>query len=63
MFRTHAQALEDAMEQAAAISEQVQNEIRLEHEQLGQLHDKALQKARLNEITSEQARALTRMLD
>jgi hypothetical protein len=63
MFRGHAQALEDAMEQAAAISEQVQNEIRLEHEQLGQLHEQALHQARLNEVTPEQARALARMLD
>jgi hypothetical protein len=51
------------MEQAAAISEQVQNEIRLEHEQLGQLHEKALRQARLNEVTPEQARALARMPD
>jgi hypothetical protein len=63
MFHAHAQALEDAMEQAAAISEQVQNEMRLEQQQLGQLHEEVLDKARLNELTPEQTRALAHMLD
>jgi hypothetical protein len=61
-FHEHAEALERAMEQAADISRQVQHEIMLEHQQLGELHEQALRQARLNEITPEQASAVARVL-
>jgi DNA-binding helix-hairpin-helix protein with protein kinase domain len=63
VFHAHAEVLEVAMEQAAEVSRQVQQEMMLEQQQLGELRDQALRQARLNQITPEQASALARLLD
>jgi hypothetical protein len=52
-FRDRAQALEQAMEEATAISAQVQRGIELEQQQLAELHEQYLRQARLNELTPE----------
>jgi hypothetical protein len=61
-FRDRAQALEQAMEEATAISEQVQRGIELEQQQLAELHEQYLRQARLNELTPEQATAVAELL-
>jgi hypothetical protein len=62
-FRDRAQALERAMEEATAISEQVQRGIDLERQQLAEVHEQYLRQARLNELTPEQATAVAELLD
>ena len=61
-FRDRAQALEQAMEEATSISEQVHRGIELERQQLAELHEQYLRQARLNELTPEQATAVAELL-
>ena len=61
-FRDRAQALEGAMDEATAISEQVQRGIDLERQQLAEVHEQYLRQARLNELTPEQATAVAELL-
>jgi hypothetical protein len=61
-FRERARALEEAMDEATAISEQVQRGIELERQQLSDLHEQYLKQARLNELTHEQQVAVADLL-
>jgi hypothetical protein len=60
-FRDRAQALEQAMEDATSISEQVRRGIELERQQLAELHEQYLRQTRLNELTPEQATAVAEL--
>jgi hypothetical protein len=57
-FQERAKALEKAMEEAAAISQQVQRGIELEQQQLGELREEYLQQVRLNDLTAEEVSAV-----
>jgi hypothetical protein len=61
-FRERAKALEEAMEEAASISEQVQHGIELERQQLSEVHEQYLKQARLMELTHEQQLAVADLL-
>jgi hypothetical protein len=50
------------MEQAAKVAEQVQRGIKLEQQQLSELHAQALRQAQLNELTPEQTTAVAHLL-
>lgn len=57
-FHERAKALEKAMEDATAISKQVQQGIELEKQQLGELREQYLREAQLKELTPEQVSAV-----
>jgi hypothetical protein len=57
-FQQRAKALEKAMEDATAISKQVQQGIELEQQQLGELREQYLREAHLKDLTPEQVSAV-----
>lgn len=61
-FRDRARSLEEAMEDATRISEQLQQGIELERQQLSQVHEDYQRMARLKELTPDQANAVAELL-
>jgi DNA-binding helix-hairpin-helix protein with protein kinase domain len=57
-FRDQAQALEQAMEQAAAITEQVQLELRQEQAEIARMREEYVHQVRLRELSSEETAAI-----
>jgi hypothetical protein len=57
-FQERARALEKAMEAAVAISKQIQREIGLEQQQLGELREQYRRDARLKELSAEEVAAV-----
>lgn len=62
-FRDRARVLQQAMEEATAISEQLHRGIDAERQQLSQVHEDYLRKSRLSELTPEQTAAVVDLLD
>jgi hypothetical protein len=57
-FREQAEALEHAMEQAAAISEQVQVELKQEQAEVARMRQEYVRQVRLRELSAEQTAAI-----
>ena len=61
-YRYRAEALEDAMEEATGISDQLRREIQLQQQQLRQLQEDYLRRIELSKLTPEQAAAVAELL-
>lgn len=61
-FRYRAEALEEALEEATGLSDQLRHEIQLQQEQLSQLRQEYARQMELSKLTPEQVSAVTGLL-